>query len=108
MEKMTKIQKEVLATLLFVALIITAVVKFFQNVGILPLIIVIAACVAAFFLYRALKKRKRVKYLEQKYVNKNKVEKIINGDIWQGETTIHRTARRSAPRGRRTGSRGSC
>jgi len=86
MEKMTKMQKQVLATLLFVALIITAVIKFFQNVGLLPLIIVIGACVVAFFLYRALKKRRRVKYLEQKYVNKKKVEKIINGDIWHGET----------------------
>jgi len=86
MEKMTKMQKQVLATLLFVALIITAVIKFFQNVGLLPLIIVIGVCVVAFFLYRALKKRRRLKYLEQKYVNKKKVEKIINGDIWQGET----------------------
>jgi hypothetical protein len=86
MEKMTKTQKEVLAILLFVALIIAAVIKFFQNVGLLPLIIVIVACVAAFFLYRALKKRRRLKYLEQKYVNKKKVEKIINREIWQGET----------------------
>ena len=86
MEKMTKMQKQVLATLLFVALIITAVIKFFQNVGLLPLIIVIGVCVVAFFLYRALKKRRRLKYLEQKYVNKKKVEKIINGDTWQGET----------------------
>ena len=86
MEKMTKMQKQVLATLLFVALIITAVIKFFQNVGLLPLIIVIGVCVVAFFLYRALKKRRRLKYLEQKYVNKKKVDKIINGDIWQGET----------------------
>ena len=86
MEKMTKMQKQVLATLLFVALLITAVIKFFQNVGLLPLIIVIGVCVVAFFLYRALKKRRRLKYLEQKYVNKKKVEKIINGDIWQGET----------------------
>ena len=86
MEKMTKIQKEVLATLLFIALIITAVIKFFENVGLLPLIIVICACVVAFLLYRAIKKKKRVRYLEQKYVNKRKVEKIINGDIWQGET----------------------
>lgn len=79
-------QKEVLATLVFIALIITAVIKFFENVGLLPLIIVICACVVAFLLYRAIKKKKRLRYLEQKYVNKRKVEKIINGDIWQGET----------------------
>ncbi len=53
MEKMTKMQKQVLATLLFVALIITAVIKFFQNVGLLPLIIVIVVCVVAVLLYRA-------------------------------------------------------
>jgi Flp pilus assembly protein TadB len=86
MEKMTKTQKEVLATLFFVALIITAVIKFFQNVGLLPLIIVIVACVLAVYLYRAIKKKKRLRYLEQKYVNKKKVEKIINREIWQGET----------------------
>jgi Flp pilus assembly protein TadB len=86
MEKMTKTQKEVLATLVFVALIITAVIKFFQNVGLLPLIVVIGACVAAFFLYRAIKRKKRLRYLEQKYVNKKKVEKIVNREIWQGET----------------------
>jgi hypothetical protein len=70
----------------FVALIITAVIKFFQNVGLLPLIVVIGACVAAFFLYRAIKRKKRLRYLEQKYVNKKKVEKIVNREIWQGET----------------------
>ena len=72
MEKMTKLQKEALATLLFVALIITAVIKFFQNVGFLPLIIVIVACVVAFLLFRAIRRKKRLKYLEQKYVNKSR------------------------------------
>lgn len=86
MEKMSKLQKEALGTLLFVALIVTAVIKFFQNVGLLPLIIVIVACILAFLLFMSIKKKKRLKYLEQKYVNKIKVEKIINREIWQGET----------------------
>ena len=86
MEKMTKIQKEALATLLFIAIIITAVIKFFENVGILPLIIVIGAGVVAFFLYRSIKKKKRLAYLKQKYVNSRIVDRISNGVIWQGET----------------------
>ena len=86
MEKMSKIQKEALATLLFVAIIITAVIKFFENVGILPLIILIGACVLAFFMYRAIKRKKRLTYLKQKYVNSRIVDRIFNGVLWQGES----------------------
>jgi TRAP-type C4-dicarboxylate transport system permease large subunit len=86
MEKMTKLQKESLATLLFIAVIITAVIKFFENVGFLTLIIVIVACVVAFLLYKAIRKKKRLAYLKQKYVNSRIVDRMVNGVIWQGET----------------------
>jgi len=86
MEKMTKTQKEALATLLFVAIVITAVIRFFQNVGILPLIIVIVGCVLAFFSYRAIKRKKRLTYLKQKYINSRIVDRIFNGVLWQGES----------------------
>lgn len=86
MEKMTKLQKESLATLIFIAVIITAVIKFFENVGFLLLIIVIAACIVAFLLYRAVRKRRRLTYLKQKYVNSRIVDRMFNGVLWQGET----------------------
>ena len=86
MEKMTKLQKESLATLIFIAVIITAVIKFFENVGFLMLIIVIAACVVAFFLYKVFRKKKKLSYLKKKYVNSRIVERMFNGVIWQGET----------------------
>ena len=86
MEKMTKLQKESLATIVFIAVIITAVIKFFENVGVLLLIIVIAACVVAFLLYKAIKKRRRLAYLKKKYVNSRIVDRMLNGVIWQGET----------------------
>ena len=83
---MTKLQKESLATLIFIAVIITAVIKFFENVGLLMLIIVIAACVVAFFLYKVFRKKKKLSYLKKKYVNSRIVERMFNGVIWQGET----------------------
>ena len=86
MEKMTKLQKESLATLLFIAVIITAVIKFFENVGFLTLIIVIVACVFAFLLYKTIRKKKRLSYLTQKYVNSRIVDRMFSGVIWQGET----------------------
>ena len=86
MEKTTKLQKESLATLVFIAVIITAIIKFFENVGFLLLIIVIAACVVAFLAHKTIRKNRRSTYLKQKYVNSRIVRRILNGVVWQGET----------------------
>ena len=86
MEKMTKLQKESLATVLFIAVIVTAVIKFFENVGLLIFIIIIVACVVAFLLHKVYKKKKKLSYLKKKYVNSRIVERMANGIIWQGET----------------------
>jgi amino acid permease len=86
MEKMTKLQKESLATLIFIAVIVTAVIKFFENVGFMTLIIVIVVCVVAFFLYKAIRKQQKLSYLKKKYVNSRVVERMFSGVIWEGET----------------------
>jgi uncharacterized protein YxeA len=72
--------------LIFIAVIVTAVIKFFENVGFMTLIIVIVVCVVAFFLYKAIRKQQKLSYLKKKYVNSRVVERMFSGVIWEGET----------------------
>lgn len=86
MAKMTKKQSEAIGILIIVALIIGVIVKFFETVGFIIPIIVIGACIGIYFFYQSSKKKKRLEYLKQKYIDDEIVNNLFKGVIWQGET----------------------
>lgn len=83
---MTKKQSEAIFFLIVIAVIIGGIAKFFETVGFIVPIIIAIICIGLYVYYKAVKNKKRLAYLREKYNDEDIVQNIFKGHIWQGQT----------------------
>lgn len=83
--RITKAESKALGALLIVGLPIAGIVKFFEAVGWVIPIALMAAGISLFIWYQHDKKQKRLLYLRAKYQDEALVQKIFQGYFWQGQ-----------------------
>lgn len=84
--KMTKAQSKGLGLLALIALPFIGIAKLFETIGWVIPVLVVMVFAAAFFWFEHDKKQKRLKYLRTKYSSEDVVQKILQGNFWQGQT----------------------
>jgi hypothetical protein len=84
--RVSKAENALFAVLVLIGLPIYGLSKFFQSAGwVFPTMVVVA--IAAFAIwYQYDKKQKRLSYLRDKYRNEVLVQRIFNGNFWEGQS----------------------
>lgn len=83
---MTKKETTAIIWLVIIAALVAGIVTFFEAVGYVLPIVVVAALGLLYWWYKANKKKQRLSYLRGKYKDEGLIQKIYNGYMWQGQT----------------------